>query len=119
MVLVLIYVAARATLHGNAVAKLDAHTYRAESPRRLAAFADPVSLVTWRGVVETTTQICTVSVPAAGARFDPESGVCLYKPEDLFFCKRRERTENRGTIPANGAFPEGERGNERKAEQKW
>ena len=83
LVLVLIYVGARATLHGNAVAQLDAHTYRGESPRRLAAFANPVSLVTWHGVVETSTQICTVDVPAAGsARFDPESGLCVHKPED-------------------------------------
>jgi len=82
-VLVLIYVGARATLHGNAIAQLDAHTYRGESSRRLAAFADPVSIMTWHGVVETSTQICTVDVPAAGrARFDPESGLCAHKPED-------------------------------------
>lgn len=83
LVLVLIYVGARAALHGNAIAQLDAHTYRGESPRRLAAFADPVSLITWHGVVETTTQICRVDVPAAAsARFDPESGLCVHKPED-------------------------------------
>jgi membrane-bound metal-dependent hydrolase YbcI (DUF457 family) len=83
VVLLLIYVAARATLHGNAVAQLDAHTYRSESPRRLAAFADPVSLLTWRGVVETATQICIVNVPASeSARFDPENGVCAHKPEN-------------------------------------
>jgi membrane-bound metal-dependent hydrolase YbcI (DUF457 family) len=81
LVLVLIYVGARATLHGNAVAQLDAHMYRGESPRRLAAFADPVSLVTWRGVVETKTQICTAIVPASeSTRFDPESALCAYKP---------------------------------------
>jgi inner membrane protein len=82
LVLVLIYVGARATLHGNAVAQLDAHTYRGELPRRLAAFADPLSLMIWHGVVETATQICTVSVPATeSARFDPESAVCVHKPE--------------------------------------
>jgi membrane-bound metal-dependent hydrolase YbcI (DUF457 family) len=83
LVLVLIYVGARATLHRNAVAQLDAHTYRGESPRRLAAFADPISLATWHGVAETDSQICTVGVPATeGTRFDPESGVCVHKPED-------------------------------------
>ena len=82
LLLVLLYVGARATLHGNAVAQLDAHTYRGESARRLAAFADPLSLVTWHGVVETSTQICTVNVPAAeGTRFDPESALCAHKPE--------------------------------------
>jgi membrane-bound metal-dependent hydrolase YbcI (DUF457 family) len=82
LVLALIYVGARATFHGNAIAQLDAHTYRGESPRRLAAFADPVSLVSWHGIVEMATQICTINVPASeSARFDPESGVCAYKPE--------------------------------------
>jgi membrane-bound metal-dependent hydrolase YbcI (DUF457 family) len=93
LVLVLIYVGARATLHGNAVAQLDAHTYRGESPRRLAAFADPVSLLTWRGVVETSTQICKVSVPATESmRFDPESGVCVHKPEDSPVLTAAEQT---------------------------
>jgi len=82
LVLVVIYVGARATLHGNAVAQLDAHTYRGESPRRLAAFSDPLSVMTWHAVVETAMQICTVNVPAAeSARFDPESAVCVHKPE--------------------------------------
>jgi inner membrane protein len=82
LALVLLYVGARATLHGNAVAQLDARTYRGESPRLVAAFADPVSLMTWHGLVETSTQICSVRVPATeGTRFDPESGLCVHKPE--------------------------------------
>jgi inner membrane protein len=93
LVLVLFYVGARATLHGNAVAQLDAHTYRGESARRLAAFADPVSLVTWHGVVETATQICTVNVSASeSTRFDPESGVCVHKPEDSLLLQAAEQT---------------------------
>jgi inner membrane protein len=83
LLLLMIYIGARATLHGNAVAQLDAHTYRGESPRRLAAIADPVSLLTWHGVVETATQICAVDAPASESnRFDPESGLCVHKPED-------------------------------------
>ena len=83
LVLALIYVGARATLHANAVAQLDARTYRGELPQRLAAFADPVSLVTWRGVVETSNQICVASVPATeSTRFDPETALCTRKPED-------------------------------------
>jgi membrane-bound metal-dependent hydrolase YbcI (DUF457 family) len=95
LALMLIYVGARATLHGNAVEQLDAHTYRGESPRRLAAFADPVSLLTWRGVVETTTQICTLNVPATeSTRFDPESGLCVHKPEDSPALAIAEQTES-------------------------
>jgi inner membrane protein len=106
LVLVLIYVAARATLHGNAVAQLGAHTYRGESPRRLAAFADPVSLVTWHGVVETATQICTVTVPASESpRFDPESGLCVHKPEDSTALTAAEQTEATKKFLQTARFP--------------
>lgn len=106
LVLVLIYVGARATLHGNAVAQLDAHTYRGESPQRLAAFADPVSLVTWHGVVETSTQICTVNVAASeSARFDPESGLCVHKPEDSPALAAAEQTEATKNFLQAARFP--------------
>jgi inner membrane protein len=106
LVLVLLYVGARAMLHGNAVAQLDAHTYRGESPRRFAAFADPLSLVTWHGVVETSTQICTVSVPATeGTRFDPESGVCVHKPEDSPALAAAEQTEATKKFLQAARFP--------------
>jgi len=93
LALVLMYVGARAILHGNAVAQLDAHTYRGELPQRLAAFADPVSLMNWHGVVETTKQICVVNVPATeNTRFDPESGLCTHKPEDSSLLQAAQQT---------------------------
>jgi inner membrane protein len=106
LALALIYVGVRATLHGNAVAQLDAHTYRGESPRRLAAFADPVSLVTWHGVVETATQICTVDVPASeAARFDPETAVCAHKPADSLSLAAAERTDAMKNFLQAARFP--------------
>jgi inner membrane protein len=106
LVLVLIYVGARATLHGNAVAQLDAHTYQGQSPRRLAAFADPISLVNWHGVVEMATQICTINVPASeSARFDPESGVCVHKPEDSALLQAAEQTEATKKFLQSARFP--------------
>ena len=106
LALVLIYVGARATLHGNSLAQLDAHTYRGESPRRLAAFADPVSLVTWHGVVETATQICSVDVPASeSARFDPESGTCVHKPEDSPALAAAEQAEATKKFLQAARFP--------------
>ena len=106
LVFVLIYAGARATLHGNAVAQLDAHTYRGESPRRLAVFADPLSLVSWHGVVETATQICTVTVPAMeSARFDPESALCVHKPEDSPALTVAEQTEATKKFLQAARFP--------------
>jgi hypothetical protein len=106
LLLVLIYIGARTALHANVVAQLDAHTYRGESPRRLAAFADPALLVTWHGVLETTTQICTVRVPATqGARFDPESGLCVHKPEDSPALALAEQTESVKKFLQSARFP--------------
>jgi inner membrane protein len=106
LALVLIYIGGRATLHGDAVAQLDAHTYRGESARRLATFADPVSLVTWHGVVETTTQICTVNVPASeGARFDPETAVCVHKPTDSPSLAAAEQTDTMKNFLQAARFP--------------
>jgi inner membrane protein len=93
LMLVLFYVGLRATLHGNALAQLDAHTYRGESPLRLETFADPVSLLNWHGVVETNTQICAVNVPATeSTRFDPESGLCAHKPDDSSLLQAVQQT---------------------------
>jgi inner membrane protein len=111
LALVLIYVGARATLHGNAVAQLDAHAYRGESPRRLAAFADPVSLLTWHGVVETSTQICTANVPATeSVRFDPESGACVHKPEDSPLLRAAEQTDAMKKFLQTARFPKASAG---------
>src|SRR5712664_3813796 len=50
---VFIYIGARFILHGNAVAMMEARTYRGELPRRVAAFAASDSPFHWRGLVET------------------------------------------------------------------
>jgi len=81
--MLIVYTGVRATLHQNAVAQLDAHSYRGESPHRVAAFADALSLETWHGFAETTSSVCTTDVPAlSGTRFDPERAACVHKPED-------------------------------------
>ena len=83
LALVIAYLGARATLHADAAAQLNAHSYRGESPKRVAAFPDTLSLLTWHGVIETTSQICTINVPVTDSpRFDSDSGgVCVHKPE--------------------------------------
>jgi len=79
---VLVYVGARATLHSNAVAMLQARTYRSETPRRVGAFPESVSLLTWQGIVETESALHEIAVDVTvGGSFNPESGVNLYKPE--------------------------------------
>jgi len=77
-----LYIAARATLHVNSLALLEPHSYRGESPRRIASFPDTLSPFLWHGLVETQSLLCEIAIPTApGSRFDPETNTCLHKPD--------------------------------------
>jgi len=79
---VLFYLIARSVLHGNAIATLESRTYRGESARRVAAFAESNSPFLWRGIVETERALLEVDVPVGlGSDFDPGAAVTTYKPE--------------------------------------
>jgi membrane-bound metal-dependent hydrolase YbcI (DUF457 family) len=76
------YIGARFILHGNAVAMMEARTYRGELPRRVAAFAESDSPFRWRGIVETERALHDIDVDLARASsFNPDSSIVSYKPE--------------------------------------
>jgi inner membrane protein len=80
--LMVLYVAARGDLHGEATETLDAHSYHGESPRRFGAFPDTLSLFTWHGIAETQSLVCLAEVPVhSGTPFDAETANCQHKPE--------------------------------------
>jgi len=106
LAMVFIYGGARAAFHNNAAAQLDAHSYRGESSHKVAAFPDSFSLVTWHGVVETASQICTVDIPAAGGtRFDPESAACIHKPEESMALTAAQKTQAAQEFLQAARFP--------------
>ena len=106
LALVVFYIGARAALHNNARAQLDAHSYRGESPHQVAAFPDSFSPVTWHGVVETASQICTVDIATAGtARFDPESASCIHKPEESAALSAAQKTPAAQNFLQAARFP--------------
>jgi len=79
---VILYVVLRFVLHGNALAALESRSYRGESPRKTAAFAESGSPFRWLGIVETVSALHDVEVNVGpGASFDPDSAVASYKPE--------------------------------------
>lgn len=83
LVALVLYVGLRATLHANAVATLHSTTYSGESPRRIAAFPDAASPLTWHGVVETSSALHLVEVSAVpGAFFSSDTATTVYKPAD-------------------------------------
>jgi membrane-bound metal-dependent hydrolase YbcI (DUF457 family) len=78
----ILYVVLRFVLHGNAVAALESRTYRGESPRKAAAFAESSSPFHWHGIVETERALHDVEVEVGpAASFDPDSAITSYKPE--------------------------------------
>jgi hypothetical protein len=82
LALILIYVGVRYALHANTMAELDAHAYKGESPRRVGAFADALSVFTWHGIVETQTLVCQLEIGVGPGRvFDAEAASCQHKPE--------------------------------------
>jgi inner membrane protein len=79
--IIIVFIGARAALHSGSLASLEPHAYHGESARKVGAFPDGLSLLTWHGVVETQSLICMVDVLVGpGRSFDPESGDCLHKP---------------------------------------
>lgn len=82
IVALILYVAVRFVLHGDAIASLQSRTYRGELPRKVAAFAESNSPFRWRGIVETERALHDVEVPVGpGADFDPGAAITTYKPE--------------------------------------
>jgi len=82
LALVLVYVGARATLHSNVLALLESRTFHGETPRRVSAFPETLSLLTWHGIVETEGALNEIEVDAASAdTFDADSSVRQFKPD--------------------------------------
>jgi membrane-bound metal-dependent hydrolase YbcI (DUF457 family) len=82
LALVTIYVGVRATLHSNVIARMEAHTFHGETPRRASAFPEALSPVAWHGVVETDSALNLIDVNAGSPdTFDADSSVRLFKPE--------------------------------------
>ncbi len=79
----ILYIVLRFVLHGNALAAMESRTYRGESPRKVAAFAESGSPFRWHGMVETESALHDVEIEVgpAAASFDPDTAVTSYKPE--------------------------------------
>src|SRR5258706_6100618 len=103
---IVIYVGGRAILHGNAVAMMEARTYRGELPRRLAVFAESDSPFHWRGIVETERAFHELDLKlAAGTSFNPDAAVVHYKPESSAALDAARATESVRRFLETTRFP--------------
>jgi len=81
LVVVALYIGARAEMHSTAVQTLLAQDYHGATPLVAGAFPDSASLFLWRGVIDTKNTIEVVSVPVGdGDVFDANSSLTHYKP---------------------------------------
>ena len=79
---VVIYIGGRFVLHTNALAMMEAHTYRQEYARKIAALAESDSPLHWRAIVDTERALHDLDVNLGrGRSFDPDGGIVSYKPE--------------------------------------
>jgi len=82
LALVFVYVGARATLHSNVLATMESRTFHGETPRRVSAFPETLSILTWHGVVETESALNQIDVDAVSTdTFDADSSVRQFKPD--------------------------------------
>jgi membrane-bound metal-dependent hydrolase YbcI (DUF457 family) len=78
----LLYLVLRFVLHNNALAALESRTYRGESPRKAAAFAESGSPFRWHAIVETERALHELEIEVGpSSSFDPDSAATSYKPE--------------------------------------
>jgi inner membrane protein len=103
---VFLYIGARFILHSNAVAMMDARTYRGELPRRVGAFAESDSPLHWHGIVETERAFYDLDLNlAAGSSFNPDAAVVSYKPESSGALDAARRTESVRRFLQASKFP--------------
>src|SRR6266481_3527024 len=106
LLVVFTYIGARTALHGNAVATMEARTYRGELPRRVAAFAESDSPFHWRGIVETERAFHAFDLSlASGPSFNPDAAVVYYKPESSAPLDAARATESVRRFLEGAKFP--------------
>ena len=106
LLLIFGYISGRAVLHGNAVAMMEARTYRGELPRRVAAFAESDSPFHWRGLVETERAFYDFDLSLfPNSSFNPDSGVVSYKPQSSAPLDAARTSESVRQFLAAAKFP--------------
>jgi inner membrane protein len=76
----LLYNCSRGTLHGRAVAELQARIYGESAPLRVAALPDAANPLDWRGLVETPESYAVVDLNMT-MPFDPTRAQIFHKPD--------------------------------------
>lgn len=80
LVACLLLVGARASLHSEAIARLESHIPQGRTPLRSAALPSPLNPFRWEGIVETPATYEMAEVNLVGAERAPDVFTTVYKP---------------------------------------
>jgi membrane-bound metal-dependent hydrolase YbcI (DUF457 family) len=106
LLLLLIYVGARAGLHNRAVEELNSREYHGAAPLDAGAFPSALSPFAWRGVLSTENAIDAVEISLGpGAGLDPDRAVVHYKPENSLALVAAENTKAAKIFLRYARFP--------------
>jgi inner membrane protein len=102
----LIYIGARAELHGRAIDLLYAREYHGQPPLNVGAFPTSFSPFRWRAVISTDNTINDAEISLAlGAQFDPDRTIAHYKPQESATLDAAQKTETATRFLAYARFP--------------
>ncbi|MGC2802565.1 MAG: hypothetical protein WCA41_12085, partial [Candidatus Acidiferrum sp.] len=88
------------------MALLESRTFHGETPRRVWAYPESLSLLTWHAVVETESALDEIDVNAAAASdFDPDSSVRIFKPESSPELQAARNTDTARRFLATAQIP--------------
>jgi inner membrane protein len=106
LAILVLYVGARAGLHGKAISLLGSREYHGRPPVAAGAFPLASTPFSWRGVVSTDATVEELPVSLLpGAEFDPDRSFTRYKPEASAVLDAGQRTQVAKTFLAYARIP--------------
>jgi len=106
LLLLVLYIGARADLHSKAISLLTSREYHGKPPLAASAFPLPSTPFGWRGVVSTDATVEELQVSLfPGAEFDPDRSFTRYKPDPSAALDAGQRTQAAKTFLAYAPIP--------------
>lgn len=106
LVILVLYIGARANLRGKAISLLESREYHGRPDVQAGAFPLASTPFSWRGVVATDTTVDELQISLLpGSEFDPDRTLTQYKPEPSDVLDAGQRTQAAKTFLAYARFP--------------
>jgi inner membrane protein len=106
LIVLLLYLSARAALHSRALERLLSNDYHGREPLAAGAFPSAYTLLDWRGVVSTDATMEEIEVPInVNADFNSDRSLTYYKPEHSLALDIGQKTDAAQRFLSYAKFP--------------